>query len=299
LIHYQASYNIKRMGLFDIFKKKETVTNAPAPKSVEESVKAGKGIAPDTTIVNEIPADASTESSKEQQDGYFGDLEKTAQLHTLVLVPREERDEQWVREFLAHLPLASMICGTPQVIAGPDGFPYFKLSLPKPNEVFQCFVIDHMKDDFLLERGYGVVINADEGQPDWVLSYGDILNYHLTGDFFIPDALLSNQSEQDEVIAGEEQVMIGQPSETYLPVETRKLLREFFQLNGIPDPKVLLMMRTQQEEASQELVFNITPTQFDDEEQFRNMMRTVTWYLPRHYIITGMNEGAVNGFLPL
>lgn len=287
------------MGLFDIFKKKETITDAPPLQSEELNAGVSQGAVPDAAMVNEIPANASADDHNALQDGYVGDLEKTAQLHTLVLVPREERDEQWVRQFLALLPLASLICGTPQVIAGPDGFPYFKLSLPQPNDVFQCFVIDHMKDDFLLERGYGVVINADGGQPDWVLSYGDILNYHLTGDFFIPDALISNKSEQDEVIAGGEQVMIGQPSEAYLPGETRKLLREFFQLNSIPDPKVLLMMRTQQEEVSQELVFNITPAQFEDEEQFRNMMRTVTWYLPRHYIITGLNEEAVTGFLPL
>lgn len=287
------------MGLFDIFKKKEKLSDTLPVQPEKENVSVDTDADSDSVdIQGTIPETVAADSNK-QPDGYLGDLEKTEQLHAMLLVDREDRDEAWVKKFLANVPLASFICGTPQVIAGPDGFPYFKLSLPKPNEVFQCFVIDHMKDDFLLERGYGVVINADGGQPDWVLSYGDILNYHLTGDFFIPDALLNHKSEQDEVIADGEQVMIGQPSATYLPDETRKLLREFFQLNGIADPKILLMMRTQQEEVAQELVFNITPAQFEDEEQFRNMMRTVTWYLPRHYVITGMNEGAVSGFLPL
>ena len=94
--------------------------------------------------------------------------------------------------------------------------------------------------------------------------------------------------------------MVGQPSETILPQETRKLLKDFFQLNGIEDPKVMLMMRKNGEEVSQDLAFNITPEGFESEEHYRNMMQTVTWYLPRHYSVVGLHDNHLeNGFMPL
>jgi hypothetical protein len=266
------------MGLFDIFRKTET-----AKQSGEEN--AGEK-EPVTEPVNE-----------KEPEGYLGDLEKTQAIAELLLVPREERDENWVNRFLADLPLASFRCGTPQLIAGPDGFPYFQLFLPEPGEEFQCFVIDRMITDFLVERGYGVVINPGAGQPDWVLTYGDLLNYHLNGNFFTLDSLFSNSDNAEDVVTTGEEIMVGQPSEIILPAFTRKLLKDFFELNGIEGPKVMLMMRKKGEEVSQDLVFNITPEGFESETHYRNMMQTVTWYLPRHYSVVGLNEsGTVQGF---
>lgn len=271
------------MGLFDIFKKKDGPGEAQSEEKLSPEPNEGA-----------VTADGATDADQ----GYLGDLEKTGRLAGLIALPREERDQQWVSAFLADLPLASFRCLHPQVIAGPDGFPYFQLALPVPGEEFQCFVVDKMKDDFLLERGYGVVINPESGQPDWVLSYGDILNYHLRGEFFTSESDFG-KNLQDEITPANEEVMVGQPSEYLLPAAARKLLREFFQLNNIPDPKILLMMRKIDGELIQELAFNITPAQFENEEQYRNMMQTVTWYLPRHYSILGMNETTLEGFEPL
>lgn len=269
------------MGLFDIFKKTDTPKPAEPVKAVEKEV--------------------LTEPAKQPvQEGYLGDLAKTQLVAELTLIPRAERDETWVQALLANIPLASFRSGTPQLIAGPDGFPYFQLLLPESGKEFQCFVIDKMVDDFLLQRGYGVVINADQGQPDWILTYGDILNYHLNGTFFTTESLFSKSTTPEEIVTGGEEIMVGQPSETILPKETRKLLKDFFELNGILDPKVMLMMRKNGEELSQDLAFNITPEGFESEEHYRNMMQTVTWYLPRHYSIVGLNgSSADSGFEPL
>jgi hypothetical protein len=269
------------MGLFDIFKKTET----PKPT---EPVKA---------VEKEVIAEPAKEPVKE---GYLGDLEKTQLIAELLLVPREQRNETWVEMLLANIPLASFRSGNPQLIAGPDGFPYFQLLLPESGKEFQCFVVDKMVNDFLLQRGYGVVINPDQGQPDWILTYGDILNYHLNGVFFSTESLFSKSINPEETVSEGEEVMVGQPSETILPKETRKLLRDFFELNGIMDPKVMLMMRKNGEEVSQDLAFNITPEGFESEEHYRNMMQTVTWYLPRHYSVVGLHDNlAENGFMPL
>lgn len=317
------------MGLFNFFKKTGTVkenkvhqTNEPELQSgqteftgahidavniadvSESEVSAVDDLETNTfkTDISAVDSQVSdtTETKKpepKKTEGYLGDLRKTQALLSLVEIPAEERDAEWAGRFLADLPQASFRCGTPQVIAGPDGFPYFQLFLPQSGEKFQCYVIEHMIDDFLLERGYGVVINPGSGQPDWVLTYGDILNYHLNKSFLTQDGLFST-NKSDEIIQGE--VLVGQPSELILPAETRALLRDFFVLNGIEDPKILLLSRQNGDEVTMDLAFNITPEGFESDLHYRNMMQTVTWYLPRHYSIVGLNDnGAGNGFMPL
>ena len=119
----------------------------------------------------------NNQESKIISEPYLGDLNKTAEIYNLIKIPHSERDENWNTSFLSHLSSASFRCGDPQVITGPDGLPYFQLFLPEPNTSFQCYVIEKMKDDFLLEHGYGVVINPTGNQPDWILSYGDSIPF--------------------------------------------------------------------------------------------------------------------------
>jgi hypothetical protein len=193
---------------------------------------------------------------------------------------------------LSLLPSASFRCGDPQVITGPDGLPYFQLFLPEPNTSFQCYVIDKMKDDFLLENGYGVVINPTGNQPDWVLSYGDILNFHLNQNFYTYEETPFSKTNTDEDINETENVMIGQPSEELLPMKTRKIMEAFLKMNGIESPKVLLLMRHTNDNISfsQDLAFNITPDNFENEENFRYVMQTLAWFMPRHYSFVGLDE---------
>lgn len=277
------------MGLFDFFKKAETA------KQNDTANNTGSEKVPEQQEHTEPEPVAEV-----QQESIVtpGDLQKTQLLSAMVAVPAEGRDEDWIRNFLANLPAASFRCGTPQVIAGPDGFPYFQLFLPEPGEKFQVFVIENMISEFLVERGYGIVINPGAGQPDWVLTYGDILNYHLNGSFFTENSMFST-NKADEVIR-DEKVTVGQPSAAILPAETRKLLRDFFMLNGIEDPKILLLTRQVGEELTMDLAFNITPESFETEMHYRNMMQTVTWYLPRDYSIIGLSDtNRENIFMPL
>ncbi|MCG9793462.1 hypothetical protein [Flavobacterium algicola] len=242
------------------------------------------------------------ESNQKEEDRtapYLGDLDKTNTLLQLVQIPQEERDENWSTSFLSNLSKASFCCGEPQIITGPDGFPYFQLFLPEPNKSFQCFVIENMKDDFLLESGFGVVINPTDSSADWVLSHGDILNLHLNNSFYITEKTPFSKDTNDETISENEEVIIGQPSEKILPRTARKLLREYLKLNGVDTPKVVLLMRHQKDDkkASQDLVFNVTPNNFENAEHYRIVMQTMAWYLPRHYSFVGMDEKSLgNGF---
>jgi hypothetical protein len=261
------------MGLFDFLKKKEQATTRQTEQRVVNTTKP-----------------------------YFGDLNKTDIIYQLVKTPVAERDETWTQIFLNNIEQASFCCGDPQVITGPDGFPYFQLFLPEPHKEFQCFVIDRMKDDFLLSSGFGIVINPTPNSADWVLSYGDILNLHLNKSFYTTGETPFSKKTSDEIIAENEKVMIGQPAETVLPKQTRQLLCELLKTNGVKLPKVLLMIRhnTHNNGVSQDIVFNLTPGNFKDESTYRIVMETISWYLPRHYSFVGMDEKSLgNGFMPL
>jgi len=230
-------------------------------------------------------------NDKEQ---YLGDLEKTQAIWNLCQVDDEQRDDQWTARFLGSVAEAAFRCGDPQVIEGPDGFPYFQLLLPEPDTQFECFVLDKMKDDFLLQHGLGVVINPDRGSPDWVFTYGDIVNFHLSGEFYTPpDEGAGNPGA--ETIEQEEQVLVGQPAEDVLPAAARRAIREHLLRLGVMEPKVLLMKRNKAGAMVNELVFDIKPDQFPSEEQYQMVMLSLGWFLPRHYTYVSVRGTDLEG----
>ncbi len=246
------------MGFFDLFKKSE-------PKQ-----------------------ETKKEVSVSNEEKYYGDLNKTQIIFDLIKIPVERRDESWTEKFLRTIPLASFRCGEPQIVTGPDGYPYFQLLMPNESESFQCFVIDKMKDDFLIEMGYGIVINPTDKNADWVLTYGDILNYHLNGDFYSKTGNFSTQYA-DETVSENEDILIGQPSEKILPKQTREILNQYLKVQGIENPKVLLMTR---KKGTQDLGFNITPENFEEEDHFRYVMQSISWFLPKQYSFVGLKESS-------
>lgn len=86
------------MGIFEFLKKKEQQTSEQTQKPAQK-----------------------------EAEPYLGDLNKTDILYKLVQTPRNERDEMWQKAFLENIGQASFSCGDPQVITGPDGYPYFQL----------------------------------------------------------------------------------------------------------------------------------------------------------------------------
>lgn len=261
------------MGLFDFLNKKEQPKETPS----------------------------TAQPVTEKTDAYLGDLEKTTIISNLVQIPKAQRDQKWEQTFLENIGEASFRCGEPQVITGPDGYPYFQLFLPEPNTSFQCYVIKNMKDDFLLKLGYGVVINPTEEGVDWVLPYGTIVNFSLKNEFYTATETPFSKMPGYETLNEDEKVMVGQPSETLLPKLTRQVIAEFLKSNGVENPKIILMMRTSEDgNVSQDLVFNFTAKDFNDESVFENLARTLSWYLPQHYSLVFMDETSFSAdFIPL
>ncbi|RQP14031.1 MAG: hypothetical protein EAS52_18310 [Parapedobacter sp.] len=235
----------------------------------------------------EIGEKDATLPVKEEKKGYYGDLEKTAILTHLFEVAKENRDEAWNNDFLSHVAEASFACGNPQVIQGPDGFPYFQLETPESNKPFQCYVISHMIPDFILERGIGIVVNAHKGDPDWVFSYGSLVNFAIRNQFYTPAVNL--QLPKEETLQQDEQVLIGKPSEEFLPQTVRHILRQFIEQQGIRDVKIALMSRKYDDLVLLELVTNLTPHK-TGEQLYEALQTHLKWFLPNHYSVIAMDE---------
>ena len=218
------------------------------------------------------------------------DITKTQIMVDLFQVAANERDDEWRNNFYAHVQTASFACGDPQVFNGPDGFPYFVLKTPEPGKPFESFCIHNMKDDFLLAKGLGVAINPGGHSADWVFTYGDIVNLHVNNEFYSEGDHIELQNE--EIIKKEEEVLVAQPSESYLPKQARLVLSSFLQSIGIKKPKIMMICRTIEGSLAQELAFNIFPEDYSSVEQLNSMLKQISWFLPRHYIVLSLPKNS-------
>lgn len=251
------------MGLFNFFKKKED--DAEKPEQI-------KGNRPEC------------------------DISKTQIILDLFSIPKSQRDDKWNETFFKNVQSASFASNTPQITIGPDGFPYFVLLIPQPGKPFESFCLQNMKDDFLLEKGLGVTINQDENSLEWVFSHGDIVNLHLKKEFYSKSD--NSIVENEEIIKKDEQILIAQPSETYLPLQTRIIIKKHLQNIGIKKPKIMMIVRKKEGAVLQELAFNIFREDFSSIDQLNNILQQISWYLPRHYIILSVpkNSNLTNHF---
>ena len=218
------------------------------------------------------------------------DINKTYIVVQLFKTLGEERDDKWRNHFFENVATASFTCDTPQVLTGPDGFPYFILRTPEENKPFESFCIKNMTEDFLLDRGWGVVFNpAEDGATDWVFTHGDIVNLHLNNRFYSPpdEASLENIKflENAGITTRDDRVMVGQPADNYLPRPTRHALKSFLQSRGIKKPKLMMLSCINGEKVIQKLAFNIDPKNYLVATKLDHLMQEVGWFLPNDYII--------------
>lgn len=284
---FDLKYEI--MGIFDLFKKKQKEDHEDREAIVQQqtSKPASRGSVDGIKVGTENTSERKTEAFSE---GYEGDLGHTAIIKSLLDTSKENRDDEWVIRFLSHVATASFVSAAPQVIQGPDKFPYFQIFIPEPSVGFQCYVIEKMIDDFLLENGFGIALEPKGNDVEWVLTYGDLLHYsvHKTFAYPVNHGFVKSGSE-NEVLDVKEQVLVGSPSESILPTRARHVIKSFLQAQGVADPKVCLINR-QEADKGQHLVFNIVPWQFKNEAHYQSILRALGWFLPGYYSFIGMKE---------
>ena len=221
-------------------------------------------------------------------------------INELLQTPDANRDDRWREGFFENVIDASFQMKEPPVIQGPDGFPYLALHSPDPYKGFEAFCICNLIE-YVNTDGFGIVINPGLKDPGWVFTYGELLTYRMFGVFEVKTGKEQRQSFEKHALEREEQVLIGQPSEEFLPGVARVAIKRFLKEGfGVSDLGVFLMFRKEDNPPSQ-LVFSLFPDDFSNEEEFAGVFRAISWFLPRHYpVVTLPRESSlVKDFLPL
>jgi hypothetical protein len=213
--------------------------------------------------------------------------QKIPVLRKLFGIPAVQRGDSWLQQFHAAIPDASMVNPAPKIFYGPDQFPYFHLQTPREGESVEAFCLINLLE-YLTTHGLGAAINPSNGgqQAEWVFSYGDMLSFRMFGAFKLqPDAAERNPGQMQ---AGE-QVLVAAPSQDLLPVYARQVLGRFMKESlGVPKPGVLLLSRANP--LSQQLIFSIFPEDFSDPTHFQGALRSLRWFLPRHYVLDAISR---------
>jgi hypothetical protein len=224
------------------------------------------------------------------------DISKVETITELFETAPDQRGSAWKQQFYDAVIDASFACGDPQVINGPDGFPYFALKTPEPFKGFESFCLCNIVET-ATDNGFGAVINPSGQGANWVFSYGDLATLRMFNSFEAPK---QETPDRDESLQQDQQFLIGSPSEEFLPAYVRAVLRSFLTEGvGIENPGVFLMSRAS--DSIQQLAFSVFPEDFETEDHFNDIMGRITWFLPRHYLVVSVSResGFEDHFQPL
>ena len=90
----------------------------------------------------------------------------------------------------------------------------------------------------------------------------------------------SVELENVETIKKGEKILMAQPSESYLPTQTRQVLKSFLQSIGVKTPKLMMVCRTVNGQIIQELAFNIFAEDFPSTEHLNYRLQQISWFQP-------------------
>jgi len=216
-------------------------------------------------------------------------LEPIMEIDVLLQQPESKRDDHWEREFLELIVKAKVQVVDQQAKAGPDGWPYLLLKTsPEADQPFLNVV------EWAAQRGIGLALNTHKMLPDYVFTYGMLWNYALNRQFVTTG---ETPKAGNVVIAEGQEMIVGAPSEQYLPGFARKVLREFLQAQGMKEPRVTVL--STKDYKTVDLLFSAESLNDLKPKDFRTMSEAIAWFLPLHYNIVIGSEQNLRGFVAL
>ncbi len=200
--------------------------------------------------------------------------------------PESARDQEWEKAFLQALRDGHLNVEASAPQAGPDGWPYLHVRThPQATEPARRVL------EWLATQGVGLVLNAHKMLPDYTLTFGMIWNFIETNEFLISG---ESATPAGHVLFQEgERVLAGPPSKQYLPPYVRAILSEFFERQGVPDPRVLVMS---QDKKQFDLCFSLNSLGQPDESEHRGIAEALSWFLPLHYTVMLVGEEGLPKF---
>jgi hypothetical protein len=199
------------------------------------------------------------------------------------------RDQNWENQFLKALTESNLTLISDNPVPGPDGWPYLMTEInPDSTESAQKIL------GWLSTRGMGLVVNPRKDYPDYIFSYGMIWSFRETGLFFQNSSDGHSGIEKNFSIG--DLAHAGTPTEKYLPLYVRQILREFFRDQGVLGPKVLLLSK---DRIQYDLAFSVESLKNPPESELEGIAEAIGWFLPPHYSILLVSEKDLPPFVDL
>lgn len=204
-----------------------------------------------------------------------------------------KRDEAWEKSFLQALPSACVRVLSPEPRTGPDHWPYLFVATDGDEEALEPLsgILG-----WLSSRGVGLALNPLKTTPDIVLTYGMIWNYRERGEFVSSAPGQAKPEKKQIQIEHGQEVLVGSPSEAYLPSYVRSILKQFLLDQGVMAPKVLMASF---DKVNYDLCFSIESLGSPPESEHTGIAEALSWFLPSHYAISLISEKTIPGFQPL
>lgn len=208
------------------------------------------------------------------------------ELLTTLKTPELKRMGAWEQSFFKHFPhgFITVSNGLPQ--KGPDSWPYLFCEVSERSTEPVGKVLE-----WLSERGIGLAVNPQKEAPDYVFTYGMIWNFRVRGTFL---SELSSPIENASVeFLANEKILAGPPTEEYLPLYVRKVLREFFVDQGVYQPRILVLSRDRR---NYDLCFSTESLGSPGESEHTGILEALSWFLPPHYSLMLVSEKGLPPF---
>lgn len=192
----------------------------------------------------------------------------------LLQVMDSKRDLAWEEAFLKGLPYAHLTVLDEDPQMGPDGFPYLLVGLERDGTEPGSRVLSWLK-----ETGIGLVINPEKHYPDYILSYGMIVNFAMRGRFFEPEDIKPQGEIKKEIEPSKGQAVYAVPlSQSQIPEVCLNFVGDFLRHQAIVSPLAAFLSW---DGKTYDLAFDIesmgSELNAKDQEQLANALR---WFLP-------------------
>ena len=88
----------------------------------------------------------------------------------------------------------------------------------------------------------------------------------------------------------------GVPTEQFLPMYVRKVLKDFFRDQGVLEPKMLMIL---QDEKNYDLCFSLESLRNPPQAEHAGVAEAISWFLPPHYSVVLISEQNLPSFVSL
>ncbi len=221
-------------------------------------------------------------------------VESQSQLIQHLQVNEQDRDFSWDERFFKLLSIANLSLISMEPQQGPDHWPYIFCSTSTDQKALQ---VDSSQKilRWLSDKGIGLVVNPDrKPYPDFVFSYGMIWYFRETG-FFMNPPLKSNVDTKLAANA-ESTWHTGAPSEKYLPLYVRQVLKNFFADQMKPNVKIMMLSADQK---NYDLAFSLESLGNPPQHEHTQIAEALAWFLPPHYTVALISEAGFTAFKEL